>query len=85
MQVTTVKLSSKGQVVIPKNIRDSFHWHVGEELSLLATEHGVILQTKPRIDKKQNVTLLRGMLQHRGKVLSTEVLSQPVEYDNDRI
>ena len=84
MLAAIVKLSSKGQVVIPKDVRDSFHWGVGVELTLLATEHGVMLQTKPDKEKKQAAKSLRGMLQHKGKAISTEQLCKPVEYDNDR-
>ncbi len=84
MLATTVKLSSKGQVVIPKDVRDSFHWGIGAELTLLATEHGVMLQTKPNKDKKQAAKSLRGMLQHKGKIIPTEQLCKPVEYSNDR-
>ncbi len=81
MLATTVKLSSKGQVVIPKQVRDSFHWAAGVELTLLATEHGVMLQTKPDEEKKQVAKSLRGMLQHKGKTIPTEQLCKPVDYD----
>lgn len=85
MLATTVKLSSKGQVVIPKNVRESFHWKVGSELTLVATEHGVMLQAKPCGDNQESVKPLRGFLQHKGKAVSTETLCKPVEYDNDRV
>lgn len=85
MLATTVKLSSKGQVVIPKNVRESFHWKVGSELTLVATEHGVVLQTKPFDGNKKTAKSLRGFLQHKGKAVSTEKLCKPVEYANDRI
>lgn len=78
----TVKLSSKGQVVIPKDVRDSLHWGVGKELILLTTEHGVVLQAKQK-ENKQSVKFLRGFLQHSGEPASTKKLCMPVEYKND--
>jgi AbrB family looped-hinge helix DNA binding protein len=81
MLATTVKLSSKGQVVIPKDVRDLLHWGVGVELVLLTTEHGVMLQTKSHEKKKRTAKSLRGFLQHEGEPVPTEQLCKPVEYD----
>jgi AbrB family looped-hinge helix DNA binding protein len=30
----SIKLSSKGQVIIPKHIRSAYHWEAGQELIL---------------------------------------------------
>ena len=81
MLATTVKLSSKGQIVIPKDVRDSLHWGVGVELVLVTTEHGVLLQTKPHKNKKGMAKSLRGLLQHEGDPVPTEQLCKPVEYE----
>ncbi len=82
MLSTTVKLSSKGQVVIPKDVRDLLHWGAGAELVLLTTEHGVILQTKSHEKKEHTAKSLRGFLQHEGEPVLTEQLCKPVEYDS---
>ena len=84
MLAATVKLSSKGQVVIPKEVRDSLHWGIGVELTLVTTERGVMLQTKMPKEKKRSVKSLRGCLQYTGEPLSIKELCQPVEYKNDR-
>lgn len=83
MMATTVRLSSKGQIVIPKEVRDSLHWGVGVELILVTTEHGVMLQSKPKQQGKLPAKSLRGFLQHKGEPVPTETLCKPVEYTND--
>ena len=85
MLASTVRLSSKGQIVIPKEVRDSFHWNTGAELLLVATERGVMLQSKSPSEKKISAKTLRGCLQHTGKVISIEELCKPVEYSNDNV
>ena len=42
----TTKLSSKGQVIIPKNIRAAHEWGAGVEFWVLDTEEGVLLRPK---------------------------------------
>ncbi len=78
----TVILSSKGQVVIPKDIRDALHWEAGAQLILISGPAGVTLKAAP---KKTGRTLadLIGMLKHQGPPLSTSDLCQPVDYGPD--
>ena len=85
MMAATVKLSSKGQIVIPKEVRESLRWDVGVELTLVTTEYGVMLQTKPIQQHKLPAKSLRGFLQHKGKPVPAETLCKPVEYINDRL
>jgi AbrB family looped-hinge helix DNA binding protein len=47
MTIATATLSSKGQVVIPKSIRDQLHWESGHELIIETTDSGVLLKSKP--------------------------------------
>lgn len=40
----TVRLSSKGQFVLPKTIRDLHHWGPGTEFLVMDTEEGVVIK-----------------------------------------
>jgi AbrB family looped-hinge helix DNA binding protein len=43
---SSTRLSAKGQVVIPKAIRDASGWRAGLELVVEATETGVVLRPR---------------------------------------
>lgn len=78
MPSTTVTLSSKGQLVIPKDIRDALHWEAGTRLILVATAAGVTLQAEPRHAGRRLDDLI-GMLKHQGPPLATDDLCRPVD------
>jgi len=40
----TMKLSNKGQVIIPKEIRSRHHWEPGQELQAIDTDDGILLR-----------------------------------------
>lgn len=82
MFTATITLSSKGQVVIPKEIRDELHWNAGTQLALVANASGVMLKAVPQ-SKGRKFEDLIGMLKHEGPALSTEELCKPVEYSAD--
>lgn len=42
----TTKLSSKGQVIIPKVFRSAHHWEAGLEFVVMDTEDGILLKPK---------------------------------------
>ena len=42
----TTKLSTKGQIIIPKAIRKHHQWEAGQELSVREIEEGVLLTSK---------------------------------------
>jgi AbrB family looped-hinge helix DNA binding protein len=48
MPSATVTLSSKGQVVIPKEIREALHWEPGTELEVISSASGVVLKAAPK-------------------------------------
>lgn len=82
MSVATITLSSKGQIVIPKEIRDQLHWGAGTQLTLMPGTSGVTLKA---VSKKTGRRLedLIGMLKHAGPPLSTEELCAPVDDAED--
>lgn len=43
----TTTVSSKGQVILPKAIREQRHWPPGTELTVEDTPDGVLLKAKP--------------------------------------
>jgi len=45
-EISATRLSAKGQVVIPKTIRDASGWRAGLELIVEVTEDGVVLRPR---------------------------------------
>lgn len=78
MTTTTTTLSSKGQVVIPKEIRDELNWHAGTQLTLVSSASGVMLKAAPSKTGRKLADLI-GLLQHTGTPLDTEALCKPVD------
>ena len=44
--MNTTKLSSKGQVIIPKPLRTAHHWEPGQELVVVDIGDGILLKPK---------------------------------------
>ena len=47
MSLTIV--STKGQVILPKSVRDQLHWGPGTRLVVEQTADGVLLKAKPQL------------------------------------
>ena len=56
-QVATTKMSSKGQVVIPEDIRDRMGLHSGDQFLVFAEKDVVILKivTRPSMNEYKNL------------------------------
>jgi AbrB family looped-hinge helix DNA binding protein len=73
----SVKLSSKGQVIIPKPIRDTYHWETGQELQLIDTGNGILLQPKaPFVESALDE--VAGCLRSTGKPISIADMDKAV-------
>ncbi len=46
VQLTTV-VSTKGQVILPKSLREERHWAAGTRLVVEATDDGILLRAAP--------------------------------------
>ena len=62
----TTKLSTKGQIIIPKAIRNAHRWRAGQELTVFDSEDGVLLKAKKPF-KETTVDDVAGSLAYKGK------------------
>lgn len=87
MEVT--RLSSKGQVIIPKALRDAYHWEPGQELIAIDVGDGVLLKPKKPFSE---TTLMQvaGCLKYQGKSKSLDDIENAIcqgvmeQWHNDR-
>lgn len=84
MSTATITLSSKGQIVIPKEIRDELRWQAGTRLTLVASASGITLKSQPSKGGRKLIDLI-GILRKDGPVLSTADLCAPVDYAGDGV
>lgn len=73
----TTRLSSKGQVIIPKALRDAHHWEAGQELVATDVGDGILLKPKKPFGR---TTLgdVAGCLKYRGKPKSLDDLEDAI-------
>jgi AbrB family looped-hinge helix DNA binding protein len=62
----TTRLSTKGQIILPKSIRDSRDWRPGTTLTVEETKDGVLLRPK-RIFPRTRIEDVVGCLRYYGK------------------
>ena len=67
----TTRLSSKGQVIIPKSFRAIHRWEPGQELVVINVEDGILLKIKKPFAETQ-LDAVAGSLQVSGKARSLE-------------
>lgn len=60
------RLSAKGQIVIPKDVRDRLRWEQGQPLDVIETHDGVLLKKQPL--KKKTLTLEEALARIRARV-----------------
>ena len=67
----TTKLSSKGQVIIPKHYRNSHNWEAGQELIVIDTGDGILLKPKAPF-QETSIENVASCLKYTGKTKTIE-------------
>ena len=73
----TTKISSKGQVVIPKSLRVAHHWEAGQELVVVDVGDGVLFKPKSPF-KETNINEVASSLKFKGKTKSLEDMDEAI-------
>ncbi|MDE1820096.1 MAG: AbrB/MazE/SpoVT family DNA-binding domain-containing protein [Euryarchaeota archaeon] len=60
---STVKISSKGQITLPKELREKHHPGEGEEAMVVDTEAGILIRPRP---KRSLYRLFKGRVDSAG-------------------
>lgn len=81
-KLTTV-VSTKGQVILPKVIRDRRHWDSGTKLVVEDTDDGVLLKRAP-LFTATSITQVAGMLAYQGNAKSIEEMDDAVAREAKR-
>ena len=74
----TTKLSSRGQLVIPKQVRDAHQWSENTEFSVREQADGIFLAPLPVKAKSRPLSALIGSLPPPKRKLSARDLCAPV-------
>ncbi len=72
MSVATV--TSKGQITIPKAVRDALHLQAGDRVSFVVRADGVAEVRPATVDLKA----LEGLLRRRGRPVSVEAMDDAI-------
>ena len=72
--MTTATLSSKGQITIPKKIRDLYHLEAGDKIEFLEDDRGLVTIWPVT----ENVTKLKGMITKPKKPVSIEEMNRAI-------
>lgn len=74
----TTKLSSKGQVIIPKSLRVRHHWEPGQELTAIDTGDGVLLRPASPFPET-SLREVASCLHYKGKAKTLAEMEKAIE------
>lgn len=70
----TTRLSSRGQVVLPKQVREAHRWAPGQEFEIVETEAGILLRPRSPFPET-TFDEVRGVTGYDGPRVSTDQLT----------
>ncbi|MBW4534829.1 MAG: AbrB/MazE/SpoVT family DNA-binding domain-containing protein [Pleurocapsa minor HA4230-MV1] len=73
----TTKMSSKGQVIIPKALREIHHWEEGQELIAIDMGDGILLKPKKPFPET-TLDEVAGCLKYQGTPKSLEDIEDAI-------
>ena len=76
-QSVTTTLSTKGQVIVPKAVRERWRWQAGTRLVVEDTEEGVLLKPAPFLAPTKPLEIY-GSLLHRGRPKTLEEMEAAI-------
>ena len=76
MSVATTTLSTKGQVVIPRALRDALAWSDGCTLAVEQHAQGVLLSAAKLHFKATSAQSVRGCMNYKGPALSLDEIDK---------
>jgi AbrB family looped-hinge helix DNA binding protein len=84
MAKLTTRLSTKGQLILPKAIRDARAWGPGTEIEIENTKDGVLLKPKKRFFPPTRLEDVAGMLKYKGKAKSIREMDDAIAIEVNR-
>ncbi|WP_019502475.1 AbrB/MazE/SpoVT family DNA-binding domain-containing protein [Pseudanabaena sp. PCC 6802] len=75
MKVT--RLSSKGQIIIPKALRAAHNWEAGQEFTAVDVGDGILLKPKKPFPEK-TLAQVAGCLKYRGQPKSLDEIEDAI-------
>ncbi len=72
------KLSTKGQVIIPKPLRTAHNWQAGQKLQFIDTPDGILVKSDPASFKQTSIDQVAGCLQYKGKAKSIAEMNEAI-------
>ncbi|KTE84384.1 AbrB family transcriptional regulator [Sphingopyxis sp. HXXIV] len=81
-RLTTI-VSTKGQIILPKTIRDQRHWPAGTRLTVEDTAEGVLLKPVP-VFPASSIDSVFGSLPYKGPALSVDDMHEAISREAKR-